>query len=147
MRALIPSILAVGLGAGLAAAGGDATKTDAARLQGNWTVLLMEEKGNKAPDELLQAMAVEIKGDKITVTEKGKLVVEFGYKLDASKKPGAIDLTYLSGDEKGRVERGIYQIEGDTVKFCTREKGKDRPTAFGTSKEDDRTLVVIRRKK
>ncbi len=59
----------------------------------------------------------------------------------------AIDLTYLSGDEKGQLERGIYQFEGDTVKFCTNEKGKDRPTAFGTSKDDDRTLVVIRRKK
>jgi uncharacterized protein (TIGR03067 family) len=144
---MILGVLTAGLAAATSAVGGEATKADTARLQGSWTVVLMEEKGNKAPDELLQGMAVEIKGDKITVTEKGKRVVEFGYKLDATKKPATIDLTYLSGEEKGQVELGIYQFEGDTVKFCTTEKGKARPTAFGTSKEDDRTLVVIRRKK
>jgi uncharacterized protein (TIGR03067 family) len=147
MRTTMLSVLAVGLVAATAGAGGDATARDRARLQGHWTVVLMEEKGNKAPDELLQTMAVEIKDDRIIVREMGELVVEFGYKLDATRKPGTIDLTYLTGDEKGQVELGIYQIEGPTVKFCTSEKGKSRPTAFGSSRDDDRTVVVIRRKK
>jgi uncharacterized protein (TIGR03067 family) len=146
MRAIMLGVLAAGLAAATAAAGGDAKK-DAARLQGSWSVLHMEEAGKKAPDEIVKAMAVEIKGDKITVTEKGKVVVEFQFKLVPGKKPAEIDLKHLVGDDKGKTEKGIYEFEGDTARFCVADVGKERPKKFATSKDDERTLVVLKRKK
>src|SRR5262249_13678412 len=118
---------------------------DVARLQGSWAVVRMEEKGSNAPDDLLGELAVEIKGDRISVTTKGTPLIEFRYVLDPTKSPRAIDLTHLWGDEKGKTELAIYEVQGDTARFCVGEK--ERPRAFGTSKDDDRTLFVIRRKK
>src|SRR4051794_22340839 len=137
MRAIILGALAAGLAAATAA-GGDAKK-DTERLQGNWAVLHMEEAGKKAPDEILKAMAVEIKGDKLTVTEKGKVVVEFRFKLVPARKPAEIDLEHLVGDDKGKTEKGIYEFKEDTARFCVGDVGKERPKEFSTSKDDDRT--------
>src|SRR5262245_15790509 len=147
MRVAMVGLLAAGVLTAPATAGGDAAKKDMERLQGTWTVVTMEEKGSKAPEEVLKDIAVEIKGDRIIISEKGKLVVEFRYKLDAGKKPRAIDLTHLSGDEKGKTELGIYEVEGDTARFCVSDAARERPGAFGTSKDDDRNLFVIKRKK
>src|SRR5438445_9353551 len=52
MRAIILGVLAAGLAAATATAGGGAKK-DTERLQGSWSVLRMEEAGNKAPDEIV----------------------------------------------------------------------------------------------
>jgi uncharacterized protein (TIGR03067 family) len=144
MRGMIGAVLAAGLAAATAAAGGDAKK-DSERLQGSWAVVRMEEKGSSAPEDLLKELAVEIKGDRLLVTNQGKPLLEFRYTLDPTKKPRAIDLTHLSGEEKGKTELAIYEVAGDTARFCVGDR--ERPRDFGTAKDDDRTLFVIRRKK
>lgn len=148
MRTIILAAFVATLAAVTATAGGEAAKKDAERLQGNWTVLRMEEGGKKAPDELLKATVVTIKGDELTVTENGKPVVAFRMKLDPRKKPAEVNLTHLGGDDKDKTEQGIYEFKkDDTVWFCVADIGKKRPTSFETKKDDEHTLVVIKRKK
>lgn len=148
MRAIILSMFAATLTALTATAGGVTAKKDAERLQGDWTVLRMEEAGKKAPDELLKSMAVACKGDKLTVTANGKVVVAFRVKLDPTKKPAEVDLTHLVGDDKDKTEKGIYEFKKDgTVWFCIAEIGKARPKGFEAKKDEQQTLVVLKRKK
>ncbi len=147
MRAIILGMFLAALTTVTATAGGDAKK-DSERLQGNWIVLRMEEGGKKAPDELLKTTAVAFQGDKLTVTENGKVVVAFRFKLIPNKKPAQVDLTHLVGDDKDKTEKGIYEFKkDDTVWFCVADIGKERPKTFESTKDDDRTLVVIKRKK
>ncbi len=146
MRAPILTALALTLAAVAAGTAGDAKK-DQDQLQGTWTVVLLEEKGKKAPEEITKELSAEIKGDKLAILEKGKVMEELRFKLDPTKKPSEVDFTYLTGEDKGKTELGIYEIAGDTVKFCINDSGKPRPKTFSTSKEDELNVVVIKRKK
>jgi uncharacterized protein (TIGR03067 family) len=42
----------------------------------------------------------------------------------------AIDYDMTEGPTKGEKHLGIYELDGDTVKFCFAAPGKDRPTAL-----------------
>jgi uncharacterized protein (TIGR03067 family) len=147
MKAPLLGALTLTLTLAAVATAGDDGKKDLAQFQGDWTVAVMEEHGKKAPDDEIKDKRVQIKDDKLTVLEKDKVVLEFRFKLDAAKKPRAIDFTYLTGEDKGTTELGIYEFDGDTVKFCVNEKGKERPKEFTTRPDNELNLVVLKRKK
>ncbi len=146
MRATLGTALAVALAVSITRAGDEARK-DLEQMQGTWTITLMEEKGEKVPDAVIKEMSAEIKGDKLSISEKGKVVIELQFQLDPARKPREVDFTYLAGEDKGKKELGIYEIEGDTVKFCVNEGAKDRPKEFKTAKDTNLNLVVFKRKK
>ena len=54
---------------------------------------------------------------------------------------------WATGSDKGQTELGIYQFDGDTVKLCINEKGKDRPKEFTTAADNQQNLVVLKRQK
>jgi uncharacterized protein (TIGR03067 family) len=62
-------------------------------------------------------------------------------RLDADKKPKEIDL--FSDDTRGR--RGIYSLEGDTLKVCLSDPGVPRPRTFETDKQGRNMLLELRR--
>jgi len=122
----------------------DAAK-DKEKLQGTWLVVGGEEHGTKMPeaDVKMADMRFIIEGDKIQATRGGKEKGKGGtFKLDPSKKPKEIDLI----DDKETV-KGIYSLDGDTLKFCLAKGGNDRPTDFTTKKGDGRGLFVLKRDK
>jgi uncharacterized protein (TIGR03067 family) len=63
------------------------------------------------------------------------------FKLDPSRSPKAYDLT----TPEGLVIRGIYELDGDTLKVCLSAPGDERPTAMKTTLDDGRTLIVYKR--
>lgn len=131
---------------GVAVRGGDAPK-DQEKLQGTWSVVSMEESGKKAGNDDLKGFAFQFAGNKLTVKVKDKAVAEFSFKLDAGKKPKTIHLTSLSGDDKGKVDPGIYEFTDDGVRLCVHEDGKEPPTAFASKVDSNLTLVVLKRPK
>src|SRR5271166_389847 len=93
------------------AGGGDisqAIKKDKASLQGTWKVTSSISKGVKAPPEEIFLI---FRGDAILVREDGKTAENFSFVLDPTKKPKEINLTLKAGAQKGRIDRGIYQID------------------------------------
>jgi uncharacterized protein (TIGR03067 family) len=107
----------------------EAAKKLASQLQGLWKVTAMEGNGNQAPEKTLKGMRFLIKGDKISLSGQAKDLR--GYRLDASAKPKAID---IFDDERNEFSKGVYQIEGDTMKLCFSQQTKlDRPESFDTT--------------
>jgi uncharacterized protein (TIGR03067 family) len=122
----------------------DAAK-DKEKLQGTWLVVGGEERGEKIADADLKMadMRFIIEGDKIRATVGDKDKGKGGtFKLDPSKKPKEIDLI----DDKETV-KGIYSLDGDTLKLCLAKGGNDRPSDFTTKKGDGRGLFVLKRDK
>ncbi|MCI0462173.1 MAG: TIGR03067 domain-containing protein [Gemmataceae bacterium] len=146
MRAILGTALAVALIVSATYAGDDAKK-DLEKVQGAWVVTLMEEMGKKAPNEVIKGLGAQIKGDRLTLSEQGKVIMDFEIKLDPAQKPKAVDFTYLAGEDKGKKELGIYEIEGDTLKLCVNDGGKDRPKEFKTAADNTLNLVILKRKK
>jgi uncharacterized protein (TIGR03067 family) len=145
MRSAGLSVLIVTVGFVVSCGAGDGKK-DQELLAGAWKIVSLEERGVKAPDDELKAMAIKIAGDKLTFTEKDK-AVELSFKLDPAKKPKAVDFTFLDGPDKGKTELGIYALEGDKLRFCVNGPGKERPTEFVSKKDSEIGLIVLQRSK
>jgi uncharacterized protein (TIGR03067 family) len=143
-RLLIPVVTCSLLGAGLAP---DAVKEEMAKLQGEWSMISGEIDGQAMPKEFLQGAKRVAKDDKTTVTIAGQLFMEAQFSVDPSKKPKTIDYTMTGGPTKGKQQLGIYELDGDQVKFCFASPGKDRPADFSTAPGSDRTLSVWKRDK
>jgi len=131
--------------------GGDITemiRKDKAALQGTWKVTASEQDGEKVPADDLKDLFLIFKGDAILIKEGGKAEERFSYLLDPSKKPKEIDLIVKVGQNKGRIDRAIYQVDGDVLRICI-QSTKDAPRArdFSTRAGSKLWLVVLQRTK
>jgi uncharacterized protein (TIGR03067 family) len=123
----------------------DATKDDAAKLQGIWEIVSVEIEGKAVPMDDLKASRLIVEGKRYSF-KLGKIDLEFTFRLNASETPKAIDLIVAEGADKGSVYRGIYTLEKDRYKICrTTNPGRDRPTAFATRPNSGTMMVVWRR--
>lgn len=67
--------------------------------------------------------------------------------MDASRSPKAFELRFTKGPEKGNVNYGIYELDGDTWKICLNMQGKPQPKKFATSAGSGLALETLRRGK
>src|SRR5262245_62429271 len=69
----------------------------------------------------------------------------YAHRLDASKNPKQINITITRGKgETVGVIKGIYVLEGDELRLCLGEMGKDRPAAFPEKRKPGEVLVLQR---
>ncbi len=136
----------VGLGlAGFAGCQGR-TADDAKELDGTWEQVFVEQHGNEVKPQ--KDIKLIITGDKFVIKVDDKVVAAGTSKRDPSKKPKAFDSTYTEGPEKGKTFKGIYQREGDTVKFCRAGSPDDeRPTEFKTKADSGGFVSAYKRAK
>jgi uncharacterized protein (TIGR03067 family) len=121
---------------------------DLKKLEGNWLMAEMEHGGKKTPAKQLAKMALEVSGNKITTRESGEITEEAVISsMDGKSKPAAFDLKITSGSDSGKVVKGIYKLDGDTLTICVAEPGKDRPEAFAGKVGTGHTLMGFKRKK
>ena len=151
MRPIHALALAVGLVAlgGAARADDDANKKALKDLEGTYLLIGLEGKAVKLTEEQCSKIPeaerkLVIKGDQIVSYFGGKEDPATA-KLDASQKPGHIDLTSNKGG-KTDVSYGIYKFDNGVLVMCALEKGeaKDRPKDF---KADDKTIMMTLKKK
>ncbi len=116
-----------------------AAKKELESFQGDWIVASAERDGK--PDETRKDAQVTIAGNQFTRTTKS-LTVKGTLKLDPSKTPKTIDVTYADGPDKGITLQGIYKLEKDTWTMCF----SARPTEFTSKPGPGQLLVVLKRK-
>jgi uncharacterized protein (TIGR03067 family) len=126
----------------VAAAGApdEVVKKEREKLQGVWVAESVEVKGEAK--EKLKGAKFDFSGDKVTMDFDGKKQ-EGTYTIVPTKNPKHIDLTFVREGRKD-LDRGIYEIDGNTMKLCLRggrrsfdkhgklieEKLPDRPETF-----------------
>jgi uncharacterized protein (TIGR03067 family) len=145
MRVIVPVIAVLAL---VGAAGGqDAVKKEMVQLEGEWSMVSGEADGVSMPKELVSSGKRVAKDGETTVTIGGQVYLKAKFTIDPTKKPKAIDYTMTEGPTKGKTHLGIYEVDGDTVRFCFAAPGKDRPTDFTAKEGSQRTLSVWKRDK
>jgi uncharacterized protein (TIGR03067 family) len=143
MRAIVAVIAVLVLvGAGAAQ---DAAKKEMSQLEGEWSMVSGEIDGQVLPEESQKGAKRVVKDGETTVTINGQLFMKAKFTVDPTKKPKTIDYMMTDGPTKGKTQLGIYELDGDTVKFCFSVPGKDRPTDFTTKAGSGRTLSVWKR--
>jgi uncharacterized protein (TIGR03067 family) len=124
-----------------------AATQDKAQLQGEWTMISGERDGQPFPAAFMKGSKRVAKGDEITVTLQGQLFMSAKITLDPAKSPKAIDYSVTGGPYAGKTQLGIYQLDGDKVKFCFSTPGGQRPDGFTTKPNSGRTLSTWQRER
>ena len=111
------------------------------KLQGTWYIVSIEEGSQKVPDDSFKGNTLTFDDEKFTLQQKVKnqKVKNSGtYKIDATKKPAELDMTFTEGPGKDKVGKWIFQLNGDTLKIGSKENPDDRPKSFN----DKETAVI-----
>src|SRR5262249_42960131 len=112
--------------------GKDAAAEELKKLSGTFTVTLFVDDGKKLGEDELKTMRVSQMGAEWKF-QVGKEVTEGRDTVIPGKSPREIDSTYTSGPLKGKTVKGIYEADGETVRYCWAAPSKDRPRAFAST--------------
>ena len=148
MRRMTCAVCWLTIGAGLAAAFEARPEEPQKKLEGSWTAT-KEERDGKAAEDLV-GHRLSLTGDRFEIKSKdGKTLYAGAVKLDPSAKPAAFDFEHTEGELKGKVWKGIYALEGDTLTTCDNgpDPDKPRPTAFEAKKGSGYVLITFKRAK
>lgn len=110
-------------------------------IKGIWAVDSLTFDGTKVPDDPTAGPMLTAFDGRQYVQRKGQTITEEGsYETDPTKSPRTIDFVIKKGDEAGKRQLGIYEVEGNTLRLCLAEPGsRKRPASFAAP----RTLVVV----
>jgi uncharacterized protein (TIGR03067 family) len=136
-------VLAVVLGVGTA--GTAVPHAQTGKLDGTWTAVAAERDGKPADE--LKGHRLTFRGETFAILRDTRTLYKGTYKADHAKKPAQIDFRNLEGDAKGQMWRGIYLLDGDTLKIVDNapDVTKPRPTQFATKPDSGHVLVTFKR--
>jgi uncharacterized protein (TIGR03067 family) len=132
------SLLPLALAAALAA---DA-KDELAKLEGSWNRASAVVNGKESDEPAV----LTLKGDEYTL-KSGDQVRKGVFKLDPSKSPKQLDIVAGEGPNKGKSLLAIYELDGDTLRYCVAQPGKPRPTEFSSKADSGLSVYVYKRAK
>ena len=105
-----------------------AVPKDLAPLQGTWVITAINGQELAAAGS---SMLLTITGDKYSQTVNGIINERGTIKVDAAKKPTAIDLIITEGDDANKTQLGVVEVSGTALKLKLALPGQTtRPTNF-----------------
>src|SRR5438270_744023 len=125
----------------------DAVKKDMTALEGDWTMVSAERDGQAVPEEYVKSAKRVFKDGTVKVSFGDMVFMEAKVTVDPSKKPKHMDYEVTDGPSKGQKHLGIYEIDGDTIKFCFASAEQGRPADFTAKEGSGRTMSVWKRVK
>ena len=126
----------------------EAVAKDLLAFKGTWRMNSKEVDGKKfSEEEIKDVIATNDGSGNISVRRGDKEINEGTVKLDPTKSPKTIDVTFTEGERKGQMVLGIYEIEGDAFRVCVARPGDERPAEFSAKAGSGRTLIVYKRQK
>lgn len=130
----------------------DAPKGDLAKLSGTWlTVSLVSDGkplvGENIPPKEGPVTKLNYVGSKWMVIVGDKTVATGLFKVDAAKTPKELDVLDESGVINDKTKRAIYELDGDTYRYCIARAGQPRPTEFTSKAGSGHSLIVSKREK
>ena len=124
-------------------------KKDKEQLQGTWKAVTAQERGETKDDA--EDHRLTFSGDEFSIKKGDETVIKGRFKIDASKKPKHIDMEILEARKEGfngKKAVGIFELDGDTLKWCTNEPGgSERPKEFSSAADNKHLLVTLKREK
>jgi uncharacterized protein (TIGR03067 family) len=122
----------------------DGTTADQKGLQGTWKILAGNEGGKTLPPARVRGSKVIVTGNTMKVYEQDKQR-EMTFTLDATTEPKTIDMTTVDGKKQGPIARGVYALDGNTLKICFAAPGRPRPASLLPRQGSAEMLFVMKR--
>jgi uncharacterized protein (TIGR03067 family) len=112
----------------------DAAAKDKAALQGTWQSVKEEMRGGAAPGDPRDHRMI-FTGEAFRFVKGDETLIRGTFRLDPAKSPKVMEMviTEGAGGDPETPCHGIYQLDGDELKWCAAEPGTtDRPEKFDT---------------
>jgi uncharacterized protein (TIGR03067 family) len=103
--------------------------SDAQKLQGTWNMVSLSMEGETLPASSFRGAKFVVEGNHFTSSGMGD-VYAGTFEVDGARTPKAITLHFTDGPEKGNVNRGIYEVDGDHWRLCLNTRGGAAPARF-----------------
>ena len=134
MVTLVAALLATG-----------APAQDGGNTQGAWIVVSAERDGK--PSAEVAGHRLTFSGDAFTIQLEGRTLYRGTYSVESGRKPVQIDFRHAEGGIKGKTWKGIYRLEGETLRICDNapNMAKPRPTQFSTKPGSGVICIVFKR--
>ena len=122
---------------------------DLDKLRGTWLTVSQISNGKVIQDEKTPAppgpvIQLVYDGNSWTVKAGDKTFAKGTFKIDTSKTPKELVVM----DDQGKVKlQGIYEVNGDTYRYCIAPAGKDKPNEFSSKEGSGHILMVLKREK
>jgi uncharacterized protein (TIGR03067 family) len=123
------------------------TLTPAAELQGQWTMVSGSLDGQPLDKGMVRMGRRTVEGNDMTVTFGREVYSKGKYSVDSSKSPATIDIYNTGGANAGKVQYGIYALQGNALTLSLAAPGSERPVDWTSTAGDGRTVVVWTRSK
>jgi uncharacterized protein (TIGR03067 family) len=123
----------------------DQTQADTQSIQGTWKFVSVEYEGQPNPKKI--GDTITFMKDRIMFDQSGidaAKIHDMTFKLDAATKPKEIDMITKMG-KKVFSWKGIYELDGNTLKYCIAKPDRPRAKDFATGFRNGRTLSVLER--
>ncbi len=114
----------------------------ALELVGEWKMVSGTLDGRPVEKRMLKMARRKVVGSDMSVTFGDYVHSRAKYSVDRSQFPPAIDIYNSEGPNAGKLQHGIYERTGNTLKLSVAAAGQARPADFTSSKGDGRTVVT-----
>ena len=115
------------------------------RLMGTWTGWIVDGRGDR-PNAMIGKITEMVITDRtIRARDDQQNMGEGNYRLGREQGMGTLDTAAVAGPLRGKTYLGIYQLDGDTLRWCTANPGRPRPTELITRRGEGWYLMVLRR--
>ena len=122
-----------------------ASAAPATEMEGEWRLVPGIMEGRPMEPSMVQWVKRVTRGNRTTVYAGPQVMLEVEFTIDPSQSPKAIDYLGLAGPNRGKTQFGIYEFEGDLLRFRVSAPGDPRPKAFQPGPRDHGTLTVWKR--
>lgn len=116
---------------------------DRALYAGTWKIVAIESDGEARPGDAREVIVVNQADGAWTMTVDGLEVNRGESRMDPLADPPEIDVEITSGDGKGKVLLGIYEVTETRRRLCFRGEQGWRPREFRTQPGDGAVLVTF----
>ncbi len=117
-------------------------------LIGTWEGWLVNGDGSQTAQRQSRISELVITVAQITCKDGGNRSMGAGtYRIGGTGAVRTIDATGTAGQPSGKAFQGIYQISGNTLKWCSgNDRARTRPAEFKTNIGNGHFLMLLTRK-
>lgn len=120
--------------------------TSLTELEGRWIPMYQEMEGQMIPPS--EYAVVELKGDEFKILKNGTVAYEGRFTIDLRRAPMGIALIYTKSHQAiflGGPRTGLFQLEGETLKWCFGSVGQAEPVELNTFPGSGSVLSVYQK--
>jgi len=114
------------------------------KLQGTWTLVSVETKGEELPKDKIVPNTLVITGQRFVVMSGGSVQREVTFKIDATKNPKWIDQEFKDKDGQPVTRPGLYELKGDKLRLIF---DRTRPMELKTTPNSNLNITVYERER